>query len=115
MSAACMNDISDYYTVRITGDELTPRYRAGEILVVTPGREPAPGCDVFVVMKDGSRSVKVLGDDLGNAVQLCNAVNPHLATVVARNEIVSIHRIASRYTPQENSDRGHGGPDGERA
>lgn len=82
------------YALRVKGDSMHPRYRAGEFIVVTPSIEAQPGRDVVVRMKDGRKLLKLLNWIRGDEVQLLSINNGYAPTTLSIDEIESIHRVA---------------------
>lgn len=64
------------YALRVKGDSMHPRYRAGKFVVVEPSVEALPGDDVVVALHDGRKLLKKLGWHRDGEVQLLS-VNNH--------------------------------------
>lgn len=58
------------YALRVKGDSMHPRYRAGEYVVVTPQQEAQPGQDVVVKLVCGKKLLKQLNWIRGDELQL---------------------------------------------
>lgn len=86
------------YALRVKGNEMSPRLREGDGLLLEPNRLPAPGDEVVVRMIDGrflTRELVTIGDD---AVTLRGiAANERL--VIPRDEISYMHYIAGVFRP----------------
>ena len=82
------------YALRVKGDSMHPRYRAGEFIVVTPSIEAQPGRDVVVKMRDGRKLLKQLNWIRGDEVQLLSINDGYAPTTLSVDEIESIHRVA---------------------
>lgn len=87
------------YALRVKGDSMHPRYRAGEFIVVTPQIEPQPGRDVVVKLKDGRKLLKQLNWIRGDELQLLSINDGYAPTTLALEEIESIHRVAGGVPP----------------
>jgi phage repressor protein C with HTH and peptisase S24 domain len=82
------------FALRIKGDSMHPRYRAGEYAVVTPGIEASPGMDVAVKLTNGKKLLKQLNWVRGDEIQLLSINNGYAPMTIPMNEIESIHRVA---------------------
>jgi phage repressor protein C with HTH and peptisase S24 domain len=96
----------DYWTgdpnahaLRIKGDSMHPRYRAGEFVVVTPSIEAQPGRDVVVKLTNGKCLLKQLNWVRGDEVQLLSINNGYAPMTIPRDEIESICRVAGSVGP----------------
>ena len=87
------------YALRVKGDSMHPRYRAGEFIVVTPSIEAQPGRDVVVKMRDGRKLLKQLNWIRGDEVQLLSINDGYAPTTLSVDEIESIHRVAGGVPP----------------
>lgn len=85
---------SGAYALRVKGDSMHPRYRAGEFIVVTPSIEAQPGRDVVVKLKDGRKLLKLLNWVRGDEIQLLSINDGYAPTTLSVDEIESIHRVA---------------------
>lgn len=85
---------SSAYALRVKGDSMHPRYRAGEFIVVTPSIEAQPGRDVVVKLRDGRKLLKLLNWVRGDEVQLLSINDGYAPTTLSADEIESIHRVA---------------------
>lgn len=82
------------YALRIKGDSMHPRYRAGEFVVVTPSIEAQPGRDVVVRLTSGKCLLKQLNWLRADEVQLLSINNGYGPMTIPRDEIESICRVA---------------------
>lgn len=96
----------DYWTgdpnahaLRIKGDSMHPRYRAGEFVVVTPSIEAQPGRDVVVKLTNGKCLLKQLNWVRSDEVQLLSINNGYAPMTIPRDEIESICRVAGSVGP----------------
>lgn len=85
------------YAVYVSGHSMEPRYEAGEILYVHPGRVVLPGAYVVVQKRssDGEPPlavVKRLVRRAGGQVILAQT-NPKKTIIVPASEVLSIHKI----------------------
>lgn len=82
------------YALRIKGDSMHPRYRAGEFVVVTPHVEALPGQDVVVKLVNGKKLLKQLNWVRDGELQLLSINNHYGPLTLTLTEIESIHRVA---------------------
>lgn len=87
-------DISAY-GLRVRGDSMRPRIKAGEYIVCEPNSEAQPGDDVVVKFTDGSAVVKELLWVRDGDVCL-GSINNHIQPITRPlSEIAYIHRVAA--------------------
>ncbi|WP_272970669.1 S24 family peptidase [Comamonas terrigena] len=96
----------DYWTgdpeahaLRIKGDSMHPRYRAGEFVIVTPSVEAQPGRDVVVKLTNGKCLLKQLNWIRDDEVQLLSINNGYAPMTISRSEIETIARVAGSVGP----------------
>lgn len=82
------------YALRIKGDSMHPRYRAGEFVVVTPHIEAMPGQDVVVKLANGKKLLKQLNWMRDGELQLLSINNHYGPLTLTLAEVESIHRVA---------------------
>lgn len=82
------------YAVRVKGDSMHPRYRAGEFIVVTPGIEATPGRDVVVKLRDGRKLLKQFNWMRDGEIQLLSINNGYAPMTIPLEEVDSIQRVA---------------------
>ncbi|BBL25002.1 MULTISPECIES: LexA family protein [Comamonas] len=87
------------YALRIKGDSMHPRYRAGEFVVVTPSIEAQPGRDVVVKLTNGKCLLKQLNWMRGDEVQLLSINNGYAPMTISREEVECICRVAGSVGP----------------
>lgn len=87
------------YALRVRGDSMHPRFRAGEFIVVTPGIEAQPGRDVVVKLKDGRKLLKQLNWIRGDEIQLLSVNADYSPTTLSIDEVESIQRVAGSVPP----------------
>lgn len=85
---------SQAYALRIRGDFMHPRYRAGEFVVVTPGIEAQPGRDVVVKLTNGKWLLKQLNWRRSDEVQLLSINNGYAPMTIPCEEVECINRVA---------------------
>lgn len=85
---------SHAYALRIRGDSMHPRYRAGEFVVITPSIEAQPGRDVVVKLTNGKCLLKQLNWSRGDEVQLLSINNGYAPMTILRSEIECMDRVA---------------------
>lgn len=88
----CRDDAA--YAVRVRGDSMHPRYRAGEFVVITPGIEAQPGADVVVALKDGRKLLKQLNWQRDGELQLLSINNHFGPLTLPQSDVLYIHRVA---------------------
>lgn len=82
------------YVLRIKGDSMHPRYRAGEFVVITPSIEAQSGRDVVVKLTNGKCLLKQLNWMRGDEVQLLSINNGYAPMTIPREEVECINRVA---------------------
>lgn len=82
------------YALRVRGDSMHPRYRAGEYIVVEPSIEPQPGEDVVVICRDGRKLLKTLAWTRGGSISLLSINNGHSPLTLDLTEIERMHTVA---------------------
>lgn len=87
------------YALRIKGDSMHPRYRAGEFVVVTPSIEAQPGRDVVVKLHDGKCLLKELNWIRGDEIQLLSINNGYAPMTISKEEVECICRVAGSVGP----------------
>lgn len=83
------------YAVRVRGDSMRPRIKAGEFIVIEPNHECQPGDDVVVVLKDGQRMVKELLYIRDGEATLGSINNGHPNITVLVVDIEKMHYVAA--------------------
>lgn len=91
------------YALRVKGDSMHPRYRAGEFIVVTPSIEPQPGRDVVVKLKSGQKLLKQLNWIKSGEVQLLSINNGYAPMTIDITEIEGIDRVGGSVPPDSFS------------
>lgn len=96
----------DYWTedpsahaLRIKGDSMHPRYRAGEFVIVTPGIEAQPGRDVVVKLSSGKCLLKQLNWVHDDEIQLLSINNGYAPMTIPIEEVECIYRVAGSVGP----------------
>lgn len=84
------------FALRVRGDSMHPRYRAGEFVVVEPGVEPQPGDDVVVALHDGRKLLKELNWARDGEVQLLSINNHFGPLTLSLTEVLRIQLVAGR-------------------
>lgn len=85
---------SSAFALRVKGDSMHPRYRAGEFVVVTPHQEAQPGQDVVVKLTNGKKLLKQLNWLRNGEVQLLSINNHYGPMTLSLTEVESIQRVA---------------------
>lgn len=81
------------YALRVRGDSMHPRYRAGEFVLVMPAVEAKMHEDVVVRFKDGRKMIKVLNWLSTDEAQFLSINNGYAPMTVSRSEILSIQAV----------------------
>lgn len=84
------------YALRVRGDSMHPRYRAGEFVIVEPNIEAQPGDDVVVLCVNGRKLLKELNWKRDGEVQLLSINNGYDPLTLSLSEIMSIQLVAGR-------------------
>jgi phage repressor protein C with HTH and peptisase S24 domain len=84
------------YALRVRGDSMHPRYRAGEFVIVEPNIEPQPGDDVVVVCSNGRKLLKELNWKRDGEVQLLSINNGYAPLTLPLSDVDSIQLVAGR-------------------
>ncbi|EXU78783.1 hypothetical protein AX13_09850 [Comamonas aquatica DA1877] len=87
------------FALRIKGDSMHPRYRAGEFVVVTPSIEAQPGRDVVVRLFNGKCLLKQLNWVRQDEVQLLSINNGYGPMTIPMDEVECICRVAGSVGP----------------
>lgn len=82
------------YALRVRGDSMHPRYRAGEFVVVSPTGEPRIGGDVVVAMIDGRKMLKQLNWIRDGEVQLLSINGDYAPETLSIVDVDFIHNVA---------------------
>lgn len=78
------------YALRVIGDALAPRYRAGEFIVLEPSFKPQPGDDVLVRCKNGRVHLCPLAWQRDGMIQLYGESGP---TTFQMSEVEAVHTV----------------------
>lgn len=84
------------YALRVRGDSMHPRYRAGEFVIVEPNIEPQPGDDVVVLCTNGRKMLKQLNWRRDGEVQLLSINNGYAPLTIPMSEVESIQLATGR-------------------
>lgn len=84
------------YAVRVRGDSMHPRYRAGEFVIVEPNIEAQEGDDVVVACTNGKKMLKQLNWRRDGEIQLLSINNGYGPLTVYEHEIQAIQLVAGR-------------------
>lgn len=87
------------YALRVKGDSMHPRYRAGEYVVITPSIEAQSGRDVVVKLHDGNCLLKQLNWIREDEVQFVSINNGYEPMTIGLEEIECIERVAGSVGP----------------
>ena len=84
------------YALRVRGDSMYPRYKAGEFIVVEPSLEAQPGDDVVVSLKDGRKLLKELNWVRDGEVQLLSSNNHFGPMTIPLEDVLYIQLVSGR-------------------
>lgn len=84
------------YAVRVRGESMHPRYRAGEFVVIEPSIEPQEGDDVIVTCVNGRKMLKELSRMRDGEVELRSVNNGFAPITLQADEVDSIQLVAGR-------------------
>lgn len=84
------------YALRVRGDSMHPRYRAGEFVIVEPNIEAQEGDDVVVACANGKKMLKQLNWRRQGEIQLLSINNGYGPLTLMDAEIQSIQLVAGR-------------------
>ncbi len=82
------------YALRVRGDSMHPRYRAGEFVVVSPSGEPRAGGDVVVACRDGRKMLKQLNWIRDGEIQLLSINGDYAPVTLLLSDVESIQNVA---------------------
>lgn len=83
------------YALRVRGESMHPRIRAGEFVVVEPDIAAAPGDDVVVICRDGRKMVKQFLYQRENHITLGSINNGYKPVTLPLADIEAIHKVAA--------------------
>lgn len=81
------------YALRVRGDSMHPRYRAGEFVVVEPNVEPQPQDDVVVCLVGGQKMLKMLNWISSEEAQFLSINDGHKPLTIPLIQIEKMHRV----------------------
>jgi phage repressor protein C with HTH and peptisase S24 domain len=81
------------YALEISGDSMRPAYRAGDIVIVSPGTPVRKGDRVVVKTIEGEVLVKELKRKTAKAIELASINTEHGDRTVLMNEVMWIGRV----------------------
>jgi phage repressor protein C with HTH and peptisase S24 domain len=81
------------YALRVRGDSMHPRYRAGEFVVVEPNIEPQPQDDVVVCLVSGQKMLKMLNWISSEEAQFLSINDGHKPLTIPLIQIEKMHRF----------------------
>lgn len=87
---------SNAYALRVRGDSMHPRYRAGEFVIVEPTVEAPLGEDVVVILHDGRKMLKVLNWMREDEIQLLSINDGFAPMTLPVGDVRAIHYAAGR-------------------
>jgi phage repressor protein C with HTH and peptisase S24 domain len=81
------------YALEISGDSMKPAYRAGDVIIVSPGATVHKGDRVVVKTKDGEVMVKELKRKTAKAIELKSLNAEHRDRTLPMSDVVWVARI----------------------
>jgi phage repressor protein C with HTH and peptisase S24 domain len=81
------------YALEISGDSMKPAYRAGDVIIVSPGATVRKGDRVVVKTKDGEVMVKELKRKTAKAIELKSLNAEHRDRALPMSDVVWVARI----------------------
>lgn len=84
------------YALRVRGDSMFPRYRAGEFVIVEPSIEPQTGDDVVVLCTNGRKLLKVMNWKRDGEIQLLSINNGYAPLTLPLVEVQSVQLASGR-------------------
>lgn len=88
------SDDPDAYAVQGIGDSMAPRIRHREYAIIEPNRNVFNGDEVFVVVSDGRRMVKIFLYIRDDRIHLESTNNDHEKIVLPRDMVLTMHYVA---------------------
>jgi len=82
------------YALRVRGDSMHPRYRAGEFVIIEPGIQPPEGEDVIVCCNDGRKMLKILNWIRDGEAQFLSVNNGYAPLTMMLADIETIQLVA---------------------
>lgn len=89
------SDDPNAYGLRVRRDSMSPRIRAGEIIVIEPSAAVSSGDDVLVKMRNGRKMVKRLLYQRAGEVGLHSINQAHGELTISVQEIEEMHLVAA--------------------
>lgn len=89
---------AEAYALRVVGSGLYQRYKAGQILHITPSIEPTPGDEVVVQFLDGEFEVRALVYWRGDEIALDTVPEGGPRAVHHADEIEYMHRVEAGHS-----------------
>jgi phage repressor protein C with HTH and peptisase S24 domain len=81
------------YALEVSGDSMKPAYRAGDIIIVSPGTTVRKGDRVVVKTNDGEVLIKELQRKTAKSIELKSLNTQHKDRTLAMNEVMWIARV----------------------
>jgi phage repressor protein C with HTH and peptisase S24 domain len=81
------------YALEISGDSMKPAYRAGDVIIVSPGAMVRKGDRVVVKTRDGEIMVKELKRKTAKAIELKSLNAEHRDRTLPMSDVVWVARI----------------------
>jgi phage repressor protein C with HTH and peptisase S24 domain len=81
------------YALEVSGDSMKPAYRAGDIIIVSPGTPVRKGDRVVVKTNDGEVLIKELQRKTAKSIELKSLNAQHKDRTLAMNEVMWIARV----------------------
>jgi phage repressor protein C with HTH and peptisase S24 domain len=81
------------YALEVSGDSMKPAYRAGDVIIVSPGSPVRKGDRVVVKTNDGEVLIKELQRKTAKSIELKSLNAQHKDRTLAMNEVMWIARV----------------------
>ena len=89
-------DPNEFFIVQVRAVHMTPRFYAGELLVVRRGYPPARGKDVLIEFSDGSGTVRLFEGERNGLVFVTELAPAHRIVTIEATTIRALHAVAFR-------------------
>jgi len=81
------------FMMEISGKSLEPVYKEGDRIIVSPAEKPRRGDKVALRMQNGDVTVKILGREGAQKVEVLSLKSDHQPATLARKDITWIYRV----------------------
>jgi repressor LexA len=92
---------TDAFAARVHGDSMSPKYRAGDIVIFSPAANPKSGDDCFVRFEDGQTTFKRVffeNDETGaGVIRLQPRNEKYRPRTIASEKVMGLYKAVYRY------------------